>query len=56
MKGIIDELKKISDPAYQKYNKNLIKGSSPILGVKIPQVRKVFQGIKREGKTEEFFF
>ena len=55
MNKVIDELKKISDPAYQKYNKNLIKGNSPILGVKIPQVRKVFQEIKRNGKTKEFF-
>lgn len=55
MSDLIKELEKLSDPVYQKFNQNVVKGDSPIIGVRIPTLRKIAKRIKKENKVDLFF-
>ena len=54
MKNIVEELLSIADNKYKKFNENLVKGNSPIIGVKIPKLRLMAKDIIKNNLIDDF--
>ena len=55
MSKVVEELYEIAEENYKKFNENLVKGNSPIIGVRIPILRKIANTIVKEKQVEDFF-
>lgn len=55
MNRIGKELFEIAEENYKRFNENVVKGNSPIIGVRIPKLRKIANQIIKENRVEEFF-
>ncbi len=52
MNTVVTKLKEQADEQYRQFNQNMIKGSSPIIGVRIPELRKIAKKIKKNNYEE----
>jgi len=55
MNSIVEKMKSIADLKYKKFNENLIGKNSPIIGVKIPELRKMTKNIIKSNQVNDFF-
>lgn len=53
--NIVDRMLENADLKYKKYNENLIGKNSPIIGIRIPEIRKIAKGILKDNKDSIFF-
>lgn len=52
---IVEKMLNNADLTYKKFNENVVKGSSPIIGIKIPELRKIAKDILKSNKVDIFF-
>lgn len=52
MNKVVSDLMEKADIKYKRFNENMIKGNSPIIGVRIPELRRLANKIKRHNLQE----
>ena len=52
---IVEKMLSNADLNYKKFNKNIVKGNSPIIGIRIPELRKITKDIIKNNQVEDFF-
>lgn len=52
---VVEELFELAEENYKRFNENVVRGSSPIIGVRIPKLRKIAENIVKGNKILEFF-
>ena len=55
MNEVVKELFELAEETYKRFNENVVKGNSPIFGVRIPTLRKISNKIIKEKKVDKFF-
>ena len=54
MNNITKKLYEFEDLKYQKFNKSIIKGTSPIIGVRLPKLRLIAKEIIKNNEIDDF--
>ena len=55
MSRIVKKMLDIADVKYKKFNENVVRGNSPIIGIRIPDLRKFAKEIISKNKVNKFF-
>lgn len=55
MNKIVEKMHEKSEESIKLYDKNIVRGNSPFIGVRIPEVRKFAKEIIKNKKVSEFF-
>lgn len=55
MNEFVEKLFQKSEESIKLYDKNIVKGNSPFIGVRVPEVRKISQEIIKNNQVEDFF-
>jgi len=53
--NIVNIMLKNADLNYKRFNENIVKGNSPILGIRIPELRKIVKNIFKNNQVNIFF-
>lgn len=51
---VVKELFELAEENYKRFNENVVRGNSPIIGVRIPTLRKIANKIIKEKRVSEF--
>ena len=52
---IVEQMLNNADLNYKRFNENIVKGDSPIIGVRIPELRKIAKYIVKNKQVDTFF-
>lgn len=52
---IVEKMLNRADLKYKVFNENLVKGNSPIIGIRIPELRQIAQEIIKNNQINDFF-
>lgn len=53
--NIVNKMLKNADLNYKKFNENVVRGNSPIIGIRIPELRKIAKDIIDRDSIDIFF-
>ena len=53
---IVEKMLGTADLTYKKFNESLLKGDSPIIGIRIPELRKMIKEIIKNNFVDSFFY
>lgn len=53
---VVEKMLSNADLTYKKFNENIIKGDSPIIGIRIPELRKMTKEIIKNNFIDSFFY
>lgn len=52
---IVEKMLNRADLNYKRFNENLVKGNSPFIGIRIPELRKLAKEIIKNNQVADFF-